>query len=113
MKTLLALLFATSACGTTIYADHYASDCDADNQCVRISVGDQCACTCDLASINERDYDNYITDLERIGGCRNTCSPNVDGGDPDAAPNVTELQCGQGVGSKCSAGKCAIYTISP
>jgi hypothetical protein len=103
MKALLALLFATSACGTTIYADHYASDCDADNQCVRISVGDQCACTCSLASINERDYDKYISDLERIGGCRNTCGSS----DPDATPYA----CGEGIGARCTAGKCVTYAI--
>lgn len=90
------------ACGTTIYADHYASDCDADNQCARVSVGDQCACTCDLAAINERDYDKYIQDLERIGGCNTTCG----GSDPDAG-----FTCGQGVGARCGAGKCVTYQI--
>jgi len=103
MKWLLALFIGASACGTTIYADHYASDCDADNQCVRISVGDQCACSCDLVAINERDFDKYISDLERIGGCRNTCS----GSDPDAG-----FACGQGIAAKCgSAGKCVTYAI--
>jgi hypothetical protein len=91
-----------ASCGTTIYADHYASDCDADNQCVRISVGDQCACSCDLAAINQSDYDKYISDLERIGACNSTCS----GSDPDAG-----FSCGQGVGARCSAGKCATYQI--
>ena len=92
----------SSACGTTIYADHYSSDCDADKECVRISVGDQCACSCDLVAINERDYDKYISDLERIGGCRNTCS----GSDPDSG-----FACGQGVAARCSAGKCVTYEI--
>ena len=97
------MFLVLSACGTTIYADHYASDCDADNQCVRISVGDQCACTCDLAAINERDYDNYISDLERIGACRNTCG----GSDPDSS-----FACGQGIGARCgAAGKCVTYQL--
>jgi hypothetical protein len=104
MRWLLAVVVVLSGgCGTTIYADHYTSDCDADNQCVRISVGDQCACTCNLAAINERDYDNYTNDLERIGGCNNTCS----GSDPDAG-----FACGQGVGARCgSTGKCVTYEI--
>lgn len=99
MRWLLVFL---SACGTTIYADHYTNDCDADNECVRISVGDQCACSCDLAAINERDYDKYISDLERIGGCRNTCG----GSDPDAG-----FSCGQGVAARCVTGKCVTYQI--
>src|SRR5580765_7319888 len=99
MRWLLVFL---SACGTTIYADHYASDCDADNQCVRVLVGDQCACTCDLAAINDRDYEKYISDLEHIGGCRTTCGANDDAG----------FSCGQGVGARCgTAGKCVTYQI--
>ncbi len=106
MRTLALILVATPmtmACGTTIYADHYASDCDADNQCVRISVGDQCSCTCDLAAINARDYDKYVSDLERIGGCIHTCTSS----DPDAAP----YSCGEGVAARCSAGVCTTYTL--
>ena len=103
MRWMFLLL---SACGTTIYADHYANDCDADNQCVRVSVGDQCACSCDLAAINERDYDKYISDLERIGGCRNTCGSDSDSG----------FACGQGVGARCGSPengtrKCATYQL--
>jgi hypothetical protein len=100
---LLVCSIVSVACGTTIYADHYANDCDADNQCVRIVAGDQCACTCSLAAINERDYDKYISDVEHIGGCRTNCS----GSDPDAG-----FTCGQGVGARCgTAGKCVIYQI--
>jgi hypothetical protein len=94
------LLLLLASCGTTIYADHYASDCDADNQCTRISVGDQCACTCEFAAISDRDYDKYISDLERIGGCRTTC-------DPDASAS-----CGLGIAARCSgAGTCVTYEI--
>jgi len=99
---LLPLLLVVSACGTTINASNYASDCDADSQCVRIVVGDICSCSCDLAAINERDFDKYFSDLQRIGACRNTC---IDGGD-DAS-----FSCGEGIGAQCSAGACTTYTL--
>ncbi len=102
LATLVLALLAT-ACGTTIYPDHYAHDCDADNQCVRISVGDQCSCACDLSAINVRDYDNYISDLERIGACRNTCGA----AQPDAGPYT----CGEGIGARCSGGTCTTYSL--
>jgi hypothetical protein len=63
-RLLLALL---ASCGTTIYADHYASDCDADKQCVRILVGDQCACSCELAAINDALHSGVPADELREG----------------------------------------------
>jgi hypothetical protein len=100
-----ALLFTLlCACGTTLHASDYANDCDADTQCERVVVGDICACTCNLAAINVRDDNKYVSDLERIGGCRSTCLP-TDGGD-DAS-----FACGQGIGAQCSAGRCTTYTL--
>ena len=98
------MLFFTvlCACGTTIHASDYASDCDADIQCQRIAVGDICSCSCDLAAINIRDFDKYFSDLQRIGACRNTC---IDGGD-DAS-----FTCGEGIGAQCSAGRCTTYAL--
>jgi len=100
-RALPALIFvaAVVACGTTLDASNYASDCDADTQCDIVRVGDICSCGCDLAAINDRDYDKYVNDLERIGGCRNSCVSD----DPDAT-----FTCGAGVVPKCNSGVCAI-----
>jgi hypothetical protein len=66
MKLVLLLGFA-AACSTTINPKNYATDCDADDQCTRIVVGDICSCACDLAAINVRDIDKYYGDLQVIG----------------------------------------------
>lgn len=91
------MLVALCACSTTIKASNYTHDCDADNQCVRIFVGDVCSCTCTLAAINVRDEQKYLNDLENIGTCENPCTG--DGGDAG-------FQCGVGIGAACSAGTC-------
>jgi hypothetical protein len=98
-----ALFFSLlCACGTTLHASDYASDCDADKQCERVVVGDVCSCACTLTAINIRDNDKYVSDFERIGACRTTC---IDGGD-DAS-----YSCGEGIGAQCSAGRCTTYTL--
>lgn len=97
MRALLFLFLVLAGCGTTLDASNYASDCDADTQCDIVRVGDICSCSCDLAVINARDYDKYVSDLQRIGGCRNSCVSD----DPDAS-----FTCGAGIGPKCSAGRC-------
>ncbi len=102
-RALVFVALSCAGCGTTIHATDYASDCDADIQCVRIVVGDICSCTCDLAAINTRDFDKYFADLQRIGACRNTCI-----GDADDAGDYT---CGAGIGTQCSAGKCTTYAL--
>jgi hypothetical protein len=101
MKRLIAAL-SVCGCGTTLNANNYAQDCDADLQCVRVIVGDICGCSCDLAAINERDYNKYYADLQRVGACRPTC---IDGGD-DAS-----FQCGLGIAAQCSAGMCITYAL--
>ena len=98
-----ALLLVVAGCGTTLHAKDYAADCDADSQCTVIVVGDICSCSCDLAAINDRDYDKYVNDVIRVGGCRDTCTSN----DPDAAPVI----CGGGTGAQCSAGRCTTYAL--
>jgi hypothetical protein len=95
-------LLLTAGCSTTINAANYAKDCDADTQCTRIVVGDICSCNCDLAAINERDFDKYFADLQRVGACRTTC---IDGSD-DAG-----FSCGEGMGAQCTAGTCTIYAL--
>lgn len=99
----VVLLAAPLACGTTLYAKDYTSDCDADNQCVRVIVGDVCACSCDLAAINIRDDDKYVSDRERIGACRSTCGAD----NPDAG----DFSCGSGIAAQCAAGHCATYAL--
>lgn len=101
MRRAAACLVLLTACNSTIRATDYASDCDADLQCVRISVGDICSCDCNLAAINDRDYDKYLTDLQRIGAgsCHNTCTT------PDGAPT----SCGIGIGARCQGGQCETY----
>jgi hypothetical protein len=103
MRPFLVVLWPVMACGTTINASSYATDCDADNQCERIVVGDICSCTCQFAAINVRDNDKYVADLERIGACRNTC---IDGSTNDAS-----FSCGVGIGAQCSAGRCATVVV--
>lgn len=102
MMKLTALAFACAACGTTLKASDYASDCDADTQCLRVRVGDICSCTCDIVAINISDEGKYESDYERIGGCRNSC---ISGGD-DAG-----FSCGEGLGPQCTAGKCTIVQL--
>ncbi len=100
MKLAISLLLVTG-CSTTIRAQNYSTDCDADTQCVRISVGDVCSCDCNLAAINERDYDNYLSDLQKIGPCHTVCTT------PDGGP----LNCGVGVGVQCASGQCQTYNL--
>lgn len=97
MRLAALALLATSACGTTLHASDYASDCDADSQCVVVTVGDICSCDCQLAAINDRDYDKYVDDIIRTGGCRDppTCS------------------CGDGIGAICAAGTCQTVALPP
>ncbi len=97
----LAFLVFLCACGTTIHASDYANDCDADLQCTVIPVGDVCSCTCDLAAINDRDFDKYANDLQRIGACRQTCTTDDAG----------TYACGIGIGARCSAGLCITYAL--
>ena len=99
-----AFLLALGACAPTINASSYSRDCDADSQCTRILVGDLCSCSCTLSAINTRDYDRYLSDVQRVGGfnCHNTC---IDGGD-DAA-----YSCGLGIGAGCSAGTCVNVVV--
>lgn len=100
----LLLALAGAGCSTTIRAQDYAADCDADLQCVRISVGDVCSCDCNLAAINDRDYDKYLSDLQRIGAgsCHTSCVQ------ADGAPST----CGLGVGARCgAAGQCETYLV--
>jgi hypothetical protein len=99
---LLVLVLAT-AC-STINIKNYSTDCDADNACERIVVGDICACTCQLGAINIRDDSKYINDLEQIGACQNTCI-DADGGE-DAG-----YSCGIGIGAHCVSGTCATYMV--
>lgn len=94
------VLFAC-ACGTTIHASDYASDCDADLQCAVIEVGDICSCSCNLAAINDRDFDKYANDVERIGGCRQTCTTDDAG----------VFACGATTGARCSSGVCVTYAL--
>jgi hypothetical protein len=103
-RAVLWLALAGAGCNSTIRAQDYSSDCDADLQCVRISVGDVCSCDCNLAAINDRDYDKYLYDLQRIGAgsCHTTCT------EPDGAPST----CGLGIGARCSAsGQCETYQL--
>ncbi|HEY1960342.1 MAG TPA: hypothetical protein VGH28_32250 [Polyangiaceae bacterium] len=92
---VLALLLVTCACSTTLDAKNYASDCDADNQCVVVVVGDICSCACQLDAINDRDYDKYTNDIIQTGGCRN--------------PPVCD--CGDGIGAKCASGSCVTVVL--
>ena len=88
MRLFALLLLA--GCSPTLHAKDYAADCDADLQCAVIVVGDLCSCDCELAAINERDYDKYTNDIIATGGCRN--------------PPV--CQCGTGIGAQCVASQC-------
>jgi hypothetical protein len=94
------VLLLTSACGTTLNASDYTSTCDADSQCVRVPVGDVCSCNFYCVGINQSSYNQWLSDLERIGPCRNPC---VDGG---------TASCGADIGTQCSAGVCTTYTLS-
>ena len=100
--TRTSLLLLACSCGTTLNANNYAHDCDADTDCVRVVVGDICACTCSLSAINLRDYDKYTHDYQAIGVCRTVCTD--DGGDGG-------YTCGQGVGAACSAGTCVNVVV--
>ena len=98
MKYLFILL-ATAGCGTTLNASSYSSACDADSQCVRVPVGDVCSCDFFCVGIIQSSYDQWLSDLERIGVCRDPC---VDGGAPS---------CGVDIGTQCTAGTCTTYTL--
>jgi len=95
VKRLALLLVATCACSPTLDPKNYASDCDADSQCVVVVVGDICSCTCQLAAINDRDYDKYTNDIIQTGGCRN--------------PPICD--CGAGIGAKCGMDRCTTYVL--
>jgi hypothetical protein len=96
---LMWMLLATSACGTTLHASDYSDTCDADNQCVRVPVGDICSCDFYCVGINESSYNKWLSDLEAIGPCRNPC---IDGGGPT---------CGADIGTQCSEGTCVPYAL--
>jgi hypothetical protein len=103
MKAMFLLLGLVTACGTTIHASDYATDCDADMGCSLARVGDICSCTCEFAAISSREYDRYLSDVQRIGACRDNCVSS----DPDAAP----FTCGGDLGAQCTGGVCTTYTL--
>jgi hypothetical protein len=97
LRLVVGLFVLAAGCGTTLDASNYATDCDADTQCTVVRVGDICSCSCDITAINDRDFDKYVSDLERIGACRDPCVSS----DPDAS-----FTCGAGIGAVCSVGTC-------
>lgn len=83
MRTLLVLLALTplSGCSTTIDADDYERSCQEDSECMIISVGDICDCSCDVSAINRSDEAAYRED--RHVDCNKQCEPC-----PEAPPAI-------------------------
>ena len=59
-----AVLLALGACSTTIDANDYDRSCTEDSDCVIISVGDICSCSCEIDAINKSDLEAYNHDRD-------------------------------------------------
>ena len=90
MLRYLVLMGFSTACSTTIDADDYERSCQSDAECMIISVGDICSCSCEVSAINRVDEAAYREDRDVT--CSTQCGPC-----PEAPPAV----CAQGI---CQAG---------
>jgi hypothetical protein len=69
---LLAALVALGGCSTSIDADDYARNCGDASECVLISAGDVCDCSCGMSAINKADFERYQEDRSAIQ-CNKDC----------------------------------------
>lgn len=86
----LVALGLAGGCSTTIDADDYERSCQQDAECVIISVGDICDCSCEVSAINQVDLPKYFDD--RDVDCSKQCGP---------CPEAPPAACVAGV---CQAG---------
>lgn len=89
ITTVLAL--ASAGCDTEIAATDYDTSCSADTDCVNVTVGDICKCSCEAGAINKKDQTSYDEDRLTIA-CGAVCSSCPPYADPVCRANICSAQ---------------------
>ena len=87
----MVLSLASAGCDTEIAVTDYDTTCSVDADCVAVTIGDLCKCSCEAGAINKKDQASYDEDRLTIA-CAAVCSPCPPYADPVCRGGICSMQ---------------------